>query len=40
LEAQPSCLHHAAFAAFLAQMMVSKCDKVLEGLQVFPNRSF
>ncbi|KAI7838406.1 hypothetical protein COHA_007810 [Chlorella ohadii] len=25
---------------YAVQMMVSKCDKVLEGLQVFPNRSF
>jgi DNA-directed RNA polymerase I and III subunit RPAC1 len=30
---------HELFSYAVA-MMVSKCDKVLEGLQAFPNRSF
>lgn len=40
---QPAYLHAclpACACTFLAQMMVSKCDKVLEGLQAFPQRSF
>lgn len=36
------CSRQATYVCCLSstQMMISKCDKVLEGLQVFPNRSF
>lgn len=36
------CSRQATYVCCLCstQMMISKCDKVLEGLQVFPTRSF
>lgn len=36
----PSARHAAPPAAPSPQVMMSKCDKVLEGLQAFPQRSF